>query len=322
MKILVTGAGEILGQAAIKSVKASNLKVEIVAVNASPEGAGLYWADQHYLVPLAKEPNYMDSMYEIIEIERPDIIIIGTAHEYSVFSDARDEIEREYDTKVLVSSRKVIDLAADKWLTHKFLIDNKLEYPKSCLPGDEQELIDKVGFPLIVKPRVGSGSVGVKKVNSVNELNEALKKVENPIIQECVGTEDEEYTAGVVVFNGEAKSSISMKRELRNGNTSIARAEPYSEINRYLEKIAEKLGAHGPVNLQYRLVGQKVKLFEINARLSGTTHFRTLSNVNEVEMCINYLVEQKDILQPEINPVQIARYYEETVIPEDNKIKF
>ncbi|OJF91901.1 ATP-grasp domain-containing protein [Alkalibacterium sp. 20] len=317
MKILVTGAGEVLGQAAIKSIRSSSLNATIVALNASSSGAGLYWADQYYIVPRAKDPIYMDKIREIIENERPDIILIGTAHEYSVFSDARNEIEREYNTKVLVSSRKVIDIADDKWLTHKFLKDNNLDYPESCLPGDEQALIDKVGFPLIVKPRVGSGSVGVTKVDSISELNEALKKISNLIIQECVGTEDEEYTAGVVVFNGTAKSSIAMKRELRHGNTSIARAEPYSEVNSYLEKIAEKLGVYGPVNLQYRLVGNKVKLFEINARFSGTTHFRTLSNVNEVEMCVKYLVQQIDISQPEIKPVQILRYYDETVVPDD-----
>lgn len=315
MKILVTGAGEILGQAAIKSIKLSGLKATIVALNASPFGAGLYWADKHYIVPRASEPNYMDRITEIIESERPDILFIGTAHEYSILSDMREEIESTYNTKVIVSSRRVIDLAADKWLTHKFLKENNLDHPESCLPGDEQILINRVGFPLIVKPRVGSGSVGVAKVASLNELRDAIKEISNPIIQACVGTDDEEYTAGVLVFNGKAISSIAMKRELRHGNTSFARAEPYSEVNKVLEKIAEKLDAHGPINLQYRLVNNKVKLFEINARLSGTTYFRTLSNVNEVELCINYLLNKSDISKPDIKSVPIIRYYDEMVIP-------
>lgn len=318
MKILVTGAGEILGQAAIKSIKAANIDAEIVALNADLAGAGLYWANQYYIVPRAKDRTYLDKIREILEIERPDIILIGTAHEYSVFSSAKETLEEEYSTKVLVSSRKVIDIAEDKWLTHKFLKENELYHPDSCLPGNEKALVDRVGFPLIVKPRVGSGSVGVTKVNTVEELKEALEHVKNPIIQEYVGSEDEEYTAGIIVFDGKAKSSIAMKRELRHGNTSIARAEPYSEVNRYLERIVEKLGVHGPVNLQYRLGEGKVKLFEINARFSGTTYFRTLSNVNEVEMCIRYLIQHEEISQPEIKPVQIIRYYEEMVIPEEN----
>lgn len=315
MKILVTGAGAVLGQAVIKSIKASNLEATIVAVDPSPLAVGLYWADQHYLVPMANDPEYINKIFEIFEIEKPDAVLIGTDVELFVFSDYRDRIEKEYGTKVLVSPQNVIEIADDKWLTYLFLKNNGLEYPESCLPGDELSLIEKIGFPLIVKPRVGARSVGVSIVNNVRELNEALAKVENPIIQECVGTQDDEYTAGVVVFDNKAKASIVMKRDLRDGNTFRAYAQPYSDFNRYIEKVAEKLNVYGPVNLQFRVSEGKVKIFEINGRFSGTTYFRALSNVNEVEMCLEYLLENKAISQPKIKPVRILRYYDEIVIP-------
>lgn len=317
MKILVTGAGAVLGQAVIKSIKASNLKVSIVAVDPSPLAVGLYWADKHYLVPMANDPEYINKIFEIFEIENPDAVLSGTDVELFVFSDYRNRIEKEYGTKVLVSPQNVIEIADDKWLTYLFLKENGLEYPESCLPGDEISLIEKIGFPLIVKPRVGARSVGVSKVDNIQELNEALAKVENPIIQECVGTEDDEYTAGVVVLDNQAKASIVMKRDLRDGNTFRAYAQPYSDFNRYIEKVAEKLNVYGPVNLQFRVSEGKVKIFEINGRFSGTTYFRALSNVNEVEMCLEYLLENKEISQPEIKPVRILRYYDEIVIPNE-----
>lgn len=315
MKIMVTGAGAVLGQAVIKSIKASKLKASIVAVDPSPLAAGLYWVDQYYLVPMADDAEYMNKIYEILDNEKPDIIMIGTDIELTVFAEEREKIEREYGTIALVSPRSVIEIADDKWLTCEFLKENHLDYPQSCLPGDEQALIEKVGFPLIVKPRVGARSVGVTKVDDLKALYAALEIVNNPIIQECVGTDDEEYTAGVVVFDNIAKSSIIMKRDLRDGNTSKARAEPYTEINNYLENVAEKLGVYGPVNFQYRISENKIKIFEMNARFSGTTHFRTLSNVNEVEMCTDYLLNNKEIIQPEIKPVQIIRYVDETIVP-------
>lgn len=317
MKILVTGAGAVLGQAVIKSIRASGLKASIVAVDPSPLAVGLFWADMDYLVPMANDKEYINRMLEIIDIERPDIVLIGTDVELFVFSEYKDRTEKQYDTKVLVSSRRVIEIADDKWLTYEFLKNNGLEFPESCLPGDEKALIRKIGFPLIVKPRVGARSIGVYKVNNLQELDEALSKVENPIIQECVGTEDDEYTAGVIVFDKKAKASIVMKRDLRDGNTFRAYAEPYSEFNKYLEQVAEKLNAYGPVNLQFRVSENKVKIFEINCRFSGTTYFRALSNLNEVEMCIQYLLQNKEILQPEIKPVSILRYYDEVVIPKE-----
>jgi carbamoyl-phosphate synthase large subunit len=167
---------------------------------------------------------------------------------------------------------------------------------------------------------VGARSVGVTKVDDLRALYAALEIVNDPIIQECVGTDEEEYTAGVVVFDNIARSSIVMKRDLKDGNTSRACAEPYTEINNYLENVAEKLGVYGPVNFQYRTSGNKIKIFEINARFSGTTHFRTLSNVNEVEMCTDYLLNNKEIIQPEIKPVQIVRYEDETIVPNKQKV--
>lgn len=315
MKILVTGAGAVLGQAIIKSLKFSNIASQIIAIDPNPLAVGLYWADKYYLVPMAIESNYIEEIYKILEMEKPEALLVGTDVELFIFAKYKDDIRRKFGTKVLVSDTEIIEIADDKWLTYCFLKDNGFDYPESCLPGDEDNLVESVGYPLIVKPRVGARSVGVSKVNSKYELLEAIDKVENPIIQECVGSDEDEYTAGVIVFNQKSRASIIMKRDLRDGNTFRAYAQPYSEMNRYIEKVAEKLNAYGPVNMQYRLSGGKVKIFEINGRFSGTTHFRTLSNVNEVEMCLNYILFGQEIVQPQISQVKILRYYDEIVIP-------
>ena len=75
---------------------------------------------------------------------------------------------------------------------------------------------------------------------------------------------------------------------------------------------------YGPLNLQFRVSGGKVKIFELNGRFSGTTYFRALSNVNEVEMCLNYILYNQEIVQPKIKPVKILRYYDEIIMPHDN----
>ncbi len=144
---------------------------------------------------------------------------------------------------------------------------------------------------------------------------DAVSKENNPIVQECVGDDDTEFTAGVIVFAGKAMASIIMRRDLRDGNTFRAYAQPYSDLNRYLESVAEKLAVNGPVNFQFRLVNGLAKIFEINCRFSGTTFFRALANFNEVEMCWNYLLKGEKIVQPEISPVTVLRYFEEIAVP-------
>lgn len=312
IKALVTGARALLGQGIIRSLQASSLKPTIIGVDPSPLAAGLHWVDAAYLVPLAKAQDYLPRLKQILEHEKPDIVFVGTDVELIHFAQNRDALEAEFGTKIVVSSPEVIRIADDKWLTYQFLKEHGFPYPISALPEDVEWLIEKVGFPLVVKPRVGARSVGLHLVNSREELGQFLNA--DVVIQEHVGTAEDEYTSGVLVF-GEARASIVMRRILRDGNTHIAFVDCYPELNAFVRKVGEALKAYGPINLQFRLTPQnEPKIFEINARYSGTTHFRSRAGFNEVEMVTRHLLYGEPITQPEITPCIILRYWNETVI--------
>jgi carbamoyl-phosphate synthase large subunit len=79
--------------------------------------------------------------------------------------------------------------------------------------------------------------------------------------------------------------------------------------------LANALQAYGPANFQFRLTPDgEVKVFEINARFSGTTPLRAHAGFNEVEMVIDNLLEGKSIQQPTIKPLVILRHLSETVV--------
>ena len=114
MKVIVTGAGAVLGQAIIKSLKKSSLKVKIIAVDPSPLAVGLYWADKHYIIPMAMDSNYIEKIYQILKKEKPDVLLVGTDVELLIFSKLKQEIEKRYKTKLLVRESRVIEIANDK----------------------------------------------------------------------------------------------------------------------------------------------------------------------------------------------------------------
>ena len=318
MKVLITGAGALLGQGIIRSFRNSELDPTIISVDPSPLSAALYWSDRRYLVPMAKDPTYLDEIKKILDRERPDIVLIGTDVELMIFAQYRKELETEFDTTILVSSPEVISIADDKYLTYKFLKDNGFDYPESGLPGEEERVIEAVGFPLIVKPRVGARSIGVHKVHNREELRAAVEAEDEPVIQECVASADDEYTAGVVVFNGQCTASIVMRRDLRDGNTYRAYVEEFPELNARIQKIGEALMSFGPSNFQFRIDEQdRLKVFEINARFSGTTPLRALAGMNEVEMCLKHLLKDEPIRQPELEAMTILRHWSETVVRPD-----
>jgi carbamoyl-phosphate synthase large subunit len=314
IKVLVTGAGALLGQGIIKCLRMADIHYEIVAVDPDPRAVGLYWADKAYLVPLARERNFLDRVCHIIERERPQAVLVGTDVELTVLSTNKLEIDTAYHTHVIVSRPEVIQIADDKWKTYQFLAHNGFPHIPSALPDDTEDLLRLCDFPLIVKPRIGARSVGVHEVWSEQELDLALRAVDNPIVQECVASSDLEYTSGIVTIDGSVKAVVTMRRDLRDGNTYRAYVEPDSPFDGLLSIIAERLGGLGSTNLQFRSEEGVPKIFEINARFSGTTPLRALAGFNEVDHIVRYFVCGDPIPTPDLRPIVVLRYWDEAVV--------
>ena len=318
MKILVTGAGALLGQGLIRAIRASTLDANIIAVDPNPLSAGLYWADASRLVPMADDPHYLERLCEVLALERPDVVIPGTDVELLTLAESRSKIEEDFATHLIVSSPAVVRIADDKWLTSQFLRNEGLGYVPSCLPGDEDELIAEYGFPLIVKPRVGARSVGFRVIRDVEELQRSIALQTGIVIQRYVGSDAGEYTAGTLTFDGKCQSSIVMRRDLRDGNTYRAFVEKDSGLKMFVQAAAERLQAYGPANFQFRLDEGIPRIFEINSRFSGTTPLRARSGFNEVEMSVRKILFDEPVLQPDIEPLVFLRHWSETVVrPED-----
>lgn len=315
MKVLVTGAGAVLGQGIIKSLRQSALACEVVAADPNPLSSGLYWADRAHRVPLADDAAFGDRIHEIIDRERPDAVFVGTDVELTYFAEQRATLEANFATQVIVSDPRVIAIADDKLATARFFAQAGLAPPGSARQEDDGEieaLIDAVGFPLVVKPRVGARSVGVSLVHNRQALADALAGRSGLVVQECVGTEDNEFTASVLVFDGVAQASIVMRRDLRDGNTYRAYTGAYETLNRAVCGFGEALQPHGPANFQFRVDRHgRPRVFEINARFSGTTPMRAMAGFNEVEMCLRKLLLGEPVFQPAIREGVILRFLDE-----------
>uniref|UniRef100_UPI000CD85CFF ATP-grasp domain-containing protein n=1 Tax=Campylobacter concisus TaxID=199 RepID=UPI000CD85CFF len=283
----ITGTGSLVGQAIIKSIKKSSFKNELlIGMDYFSDTIGSFWVDKNYVLPdilnkSIKEKDWIENIINIINVEKINILFIGVDFELRLFAKYKLYIENNTSCIVIVSDEKTIQIADDKYETYKFLKENGLYYPKTYLKEDIKIAINNkdVTFPLIIKPRNGYRSINVFIVSNLKELNEKLEIIPNPIIQEYIGSKDTEYTCGVIVLDNKVKESISLRRDLRDGNT----INTYFNINypkiikKYIENISSKLNQFGVCNFQLRLDSDGLpKLFEINARHSGTTYIRAL----------------------------------------------
>jgi len=89
-----------------------------------------------------------------------------------------------------------------------------------------------------------------------------------------------------------------------------------------VRRLAEALAPHGPANFQFRVDREGVaKVFEINARFSGTTPLRMRAGFNEVEMVLRRVVLGEPVAQPELQRMMILRWLTETVVPAGEELR-
>ncbi|MFH0816613.1 MAG: ATP-grasp domain-containing protein [Methanobacteriota archaeon] len=291
---LVTGVGGTPGQSVMKGLRISKVPCRIVGLDAEPMSAGLYRADAAYIMPFANTKEYIPRLIDICNKEKVQIVMVASTPEVPVIAKNKKLIENGTDAVVLTSDSKIVDMCADKYLTYRFLKDGGFRYPETADAGDSEDvgrLIDKCGFPLILKPNEGCAAKGVFKIDS----REMLKRLHNPkkpsVLQEYLEPDDEEYTAGLF-FDSKSKcqGTIAMKRELVAGGTYRGIVDDYKEINKDLRKVAFALKAKGPINFQFRLTSRGPVIFEINPRFSCSDGMRAQMGYNAPEAAVRHFV--------------------------------
>ncbi len=315
INVLVTGVGGNVGQGIIKALRLSKLNLRIIGADASPYSPGLYRVDKGLVVPRAGEKSYLSEMIRICKEEKVDCMMLGPDQELLTMAQNKEIVVKETGAKVIVSSVNVIETGNDKWLTYLFLREAKLNFPKSFIPTSPEENLaqaEKIDFPLIVKPRVGFGSKDIFVVKKKEELNSVIQRVCNPIIQEYLLPDDEEYTSEVFTLtDGTQYGTITMKRKLLRGTSVVAICDDYKEIKAEAQKAALALKPYGPCNFQMRLTKNGPVIFEINPRFSGTTVVRAKFGFNSPENVIRHFVLGETLPPPKIEKGVMLRYWEE-----------
>ena len=318
--ILVTGAGALLGQGILRLLQISDFSKKIFTADPDSRSSGHWLGDYAITVPKVSDSNFMESIKQIVLEHKIDAILVGTDVELPIFSRYKEEFLKQYNCKVVVSSEEVVNIANDKFLTADFLKNNNFPYPYSVMANDMEQLNDieeKLGFPLFAKPFDGARSLGIKKIENHEELMEIYDPNSNLVVQQFLTESEGEYTSGCTVINGKCKAIVTLKRDLRDGNTyRTYRNDETSKYDEYIIPIAEKLNPDGPVNFQFRIFNGKPVIFEINGRFSGTTPLRYFYGYNEVEALLKYYLFGEEIKKPTLNNGVVLRTWSDLFIDE------
>ena len=319
--ILVTGAGAVLGQGILRCLQEEKNKIFIHTADPDYRSPGHWLGNKAHIVKMAKDSTYIDSIENILSGENIDLVFIGTDTELPIFSLHKERLEKKYNTIIVVSDLNIINIANDKFLTAQFLKEHNFPFPNSIMSSDKiaiEILKNQANYPYIAKPIDGARSKGVELINSSLDLDRVSSFVNNLVIQEFITDYDGEYTSGCLVFNGKCKAVVTLKRDLRDGNTNRAYYnKTYDQYNSFISKVAETLGIEGPSNFQFRIKDKLPIIFEINSRFSGTTPLRYFFGFNEVKACIDYYLHNIEVGPYDLKPGLIMRVWSDIFVKEE-----
>ncbi len=347
--VLVTGVGgAAVGNQVLKALRLAERKCRLVAADASQENLKLAEVELAYVLPAASDPRYLDEIVQICRREQVQVVIPGSEPELKLLIRFREHL-RSLGILLLTNDRQVIDLCTDKMATYRFLTDHGFPAPRSVLVEKEADITMPADFPLILKPARDSG--GSRNVFIAQEEDELLffaryllRNTDAVLIQEYVGTPEDEYTVGILSgLDGELLGSIALRRLLsdalstrltvpnRTGRNDLGSRlvissgfshgtiQDFSEVRKKCEEMAAALGSRGPLNVQCRVVGGALIPFEFNPRFSGSTSIRALVDFNEPDLLIRRELWGEKCPRPQFKNGVILRSLKENRIgtPDD-----
>lgn len=157
--------------------KALNGTGTVIATDMQLNAPALVDADLALKVPAIYHADYIPETLRICKEQQVQLLISLNDLELPILAKHKTAFEA-IGVKVIVSDINVIDICFDKWKTTQFLQSIGVKTPVTYIDFDEALKAVETGilqFPLVVKPRWGSASIGIEFPESVDELKLAYQ---------------------------------------------------------------------------------------------------------------------------------------------------
>ena len=258
---------------------------ESIMVNCNPETVSTDFdmADKLYF-----EPVYWEHLWEIVEHEKPDGVIVQLGGQ-TALKLARFLHER--GIKIIGTSFDDMDIAEDRGRFSDMLKELSIPYPDYGTAYDVDDAIQvahKVGYPVLVRPSYVLGGQRMRIVINDDDLEKAVvsllkhipgnKILVDHFLDRCQEAEID------AIFDGDDFHVMGVMEHIEpagihSGDSNAVLPAfnltplEVTTMEFYAEKIARALKIKGLINIQYAIKDGKVYVIEANPRASRTTPF-------------------------------------------------
>lgn len=274
-KILIVGAG-FLQSFLIK--KSKELGYKTFCVDGNSKAEGFKYADDFKVIDIVDKE-------KCLEYARKMMIdgVVTAATDYGVLTVSYIATKMNLKGNPL----DVVKVIKNKYLTRKKIYDQKIDSMSQYYEITEVEgikdIIEKVKYPLIVKPCDGSGSRGIKRVDNNDELYQACEEALKASLSKRVLIEEfvcgKEYGIESFVSNGKIFVLAVMEKtmteppyyaELGHCSNSGLEVAVEKKVKDIVKNAIRSLGIiSGSVNMDLLINGNEIVIIDIGVRMGG-----------------------------------------------------
>jgi carbamoyl-phosphate synthase large subunit len=297
--------------------KALQGKGKIVAIDSQLSAPAMAEADISIQVPSVFDPGYIGFLLAIIVEHRITAIISLNDLELPILAKHRNVLE-QYGAKLLVSDEAFLDISFDKWKTFHFFKKADILTPQTFLTIDETLKAIKmnlVNYPLILKPRWGSASIGIETVENETELlltHQLLKlKIAKSILKNtcledngnCIIFQEKidapEYGMDILNdFKGNHyRSFVRKKMTMRSGETDRAISVIDNDFLEAGKKVGNATRHLGNMDCDFFVKDNKIYFLEMNPRFGGGYPFSHEAGIDIPSIYVSWLNENFDVAE-------------------------
>lgn len=297
-KVIILGSGpNRIGQgiefdySCVHAVLASKeMGYEAIMINCNPETVSTDFdiADKLYF-----EPVYWERVFDIIEHENPEGVIIQVGGQTALKLGKR---LLKAGIKIFGTDFEMIDFAEDRGQFSNLLTRLDIPFPEYGTAFDEEEALkiaNRIGYPVLIRPSYVLGGQGMRIAVKEQELKRYVTRIlkthpENAFLIDKYLEHAIEVDVDSV-FDGEQLHISGMMQHIEpagvHSGDSTAVLPPYSlsqeiqdTIAEYQKRIAEAMEIQGFLNVQYAVKDNKVFVLEANPRTTRTVPFLAKAN--------------------------------------------
>lgn len=246
---------------------------KIVAADLSPVAPALFFADKMHTVPEITAPDYFERIKTICRQDDVKAITTLIDPEIALLASHRDELQ-EMGILPLCPADWTARLCFDKYEMFMHLrqkgVRTVLTY--NTLASFQEGLrAGEIAFPVFMKPVTGSGSVGVARCDTMQEVEKKWYDGKfTYIIQELMTGGDCDADVYVDCISHKPVAIFSKKKiESRIGGASKTISYKDPKLFSFVEEVCSVLELNGPCDMDFFVKDGKYYLSEINPRFGG-----------------------------------------------------